>query len=159
MTAQQERSHRDATLGPSSQEEKPTKLGVWRDSLGLASLVSKPLKETSSTPSRRATRGASELQMERVSPRMVCEAPMTSQEGSEVAQLRLELDVSSLHPHRMPLELKSSEVTDWPLAKAPLRRGSPAKEVMDHKVQYFVTARGSSDVPQAFLLIYISIHI
>ncbi|CAJ1433125.1 unnamed protein product, partial [Effrenium voratum] len=71
---------------------------------------------------------------------IVCEAVVgSSKEGSEVATLRMEIDVSATRAHRIPRELACKEVDGWPLEKAPLRRGAPAKEILQNKVQYFVT--------------------
>ncbi|CAK9066164.1 unnamed protein product [Durusdinium trenchii] len=108
------RFFRHSNLG-GQQEEKPTKLGVWRESLG-------DLLDS----------------IEQADEGIVCEAPLNSS-GSEVATLRMEIDVSSSHSHRLPAHLVGKDITDWPLEKAPLRRGSPAKEVMHNKVQYYVT--------------------
>ncbi|CAJ1448832.1 unnamed protein product, partial [Effrenium voratum] len=102
---------------PLGQQEKPAKLGVWRDSLG-------DLLDS----------------IENADQGIVCEAVVgSSKEGSEVATLRMEIDVSATRAHRIPRELACKEVDGWPLEKAPLRRGAPAKEILQNKVQYFVT--------------------
>eukprot|EP00435_Cladocopium_sp_Y103_P057680 s568_g20.t1 len=94
---------RNSNLG-GAQEDKPTKLGVWRESLG-------DLLDS----------------IEQSDEGLVCEAPFTSREGTEVATVRMEIDVSSAQAHHMPHNLVSKDISSWPVEKAPLRRGAPPK--------------------------------
>ena len=94
-----------------AQEDKPSKLGVWRESLG-------DLLDS----------------IEQSGAGLVCEAPFTSREGAEVATVRMEIDVSSSHANHMPPNLVAKDISLWPLEKAPLRRGAPSEEVMQKKV-------------------------
>eukprot|EP00931_Biecheleriopsis_adriatica_P037995 TRINITY_DN21795_c0_g1_i1.p1 TRINITY_DN21795_c0_g1~~TRINITY_DN21795_c0_g1_i1.p1 ORF type:complete len:2548 (+),score=544.12 TRINITY_DN21795_c0_g1_i1:683-7645(+) len=104
--------------GPGKKEDKPTKIGVWRESLG-------DLFEA----------------MENTDHGIICDAVVESRDGQEIAQLRLEMDLFAGQAHRMPAALTSGSVPPrWPLPQAPLRKGVPAQEIWQNKIQYYCMA-------------------
>lgn len=95
-------------------EEKPTKVGVWRETLG-------DILEAIDTSGHG----------------LICEAQMESKEGQAVAFLRLEIDLFKSQPNRMPVSMVCRLPAELPDRSVPKRRGVPPQEIWHNKVQYY----------------------